>query len=73
MLVHSPPGQDLALPPKQEGVPMFSVDLSTRGCDSHMIVGLRGELDVTDAAAAALARGPKRPVLAGDPALAVAT
>jgi anti-sigma B factor antagonist len=36
---------------------MFSVDLSTRECGGHVIVGLRGELDIADAAevAAALA------------------
>jgi anti-sigma B factor antagonist len=32
---------------------MFSVDLSTRECDSYIIVALRGELDVLDAAVAA--------------------
>ena len=43
---------------------MFGVDLSTRECDGYVIVALRGELDVLDAAgvAAALvavtARGP---------------
>ena len=36
---------------------MFSVDLSTRECDGHVVVALRGELDLVDAAdvAAALA------------------
>jgi anti-sigma B factor antagonist len=34
---------------------MFSVDLSTRDGDGHVIVELRGELDVTDAAAVAAA------------------
>ncbi|HWM96533.1 MAG TPA: anti-sigma factor antagonist [Streptosporangiaceae bacterium] len=43
---------------------MFSVDLSTRECDGHVVVALRGELDLVDAAdvaaalAAAVARGP---------------
>jgi anti-sigma B factor antagonist len=51
--VNSPLGQDPALLLKQEGVPMFSVDLNTREGDSHIIVALRGELDVTDAASVA--------------------
>jgi anti-sigma B factor antagonist len=36
---------------------MFSVDLSTRDCGGHVVVALRGELDMADAAevAAALA------------------
>ena len=36
---------------------MFSVDLSTRECDGHVVVALRRELDLVDAAdvAAALA------------------
>jgi len=29
---------------------MCSVDLSTRGCDGRVVVALRGELDVADAA-----------------------
>ena len=43
---------------------MFSVDLSTRECDGHVVVALRGELDLVDAAdvaaalAAAVAREP---------------
>jgi len=43
---------------------MFSVDLSTRECDGHVVVALRGELDLVDAAdvaaalAAAVARDP---------------
>ena len=32
---------------------MFSVDLSTRECDGHVIVALRGELDILDAAGVA--------------------
>ena len=51
--MNSPLGQDPALLLKQEGVPMFSVDLNTREGDSHIIVALRGELDVTDAASVA--------------------
>jgi anti-sigma B factor antagonist len=29
---------------------MFSVDLTTRDCDGHVVVALRGELDMADAA-----------------------
>jgi anti-sigma B factor antagonist len=35
---------------KQEGVHMFSVDLSTRKSGGPVVVALRGELDVVDAA-----------------------
>jgi anti-sigma B factor antagonist len=44
---------------------VISVDLSTRECDGHVIVALRGDLDVTDAVsvavalAAAAARAPE--------------
>jgi anti-sigma B factor antagonist len=34
---------------------MFSVDLSTRECDGHVVVVLRGELDLVDAAGVAAA------------------
>ena len=37
----------------QEGGSVFSADLSTRECDGHVIVALRGELDVLDAAGVA--------------------
>jgi anti-sigma B factor antagonist len=37
----------------QEGGSVFSVDLSTRECDGHVIVALRGELDILDAAGVA--------------------
>jgi anti-sigma B factor antagonist len=50
-LVNSPLGRDPALPLKQEGAPMYSVDLRTRDGHGHAIVELRGELDVSDAAA----------------------
>jgi anti-sigma B factor antagonist len=40
---------------KQEGAPMVSVDLSTRACDGQVVVALRGELDVVDAASVAAA------------------
>jgi anti-anti-sigma factor len=46
-------------------LPMFSADLSTRECDGHVVVALRGELDLVDAAdvaaalAAAVAREPR--------------
>lgn len=32
---------------------MFSVDLSTRECGGHVVVALRGELDIADAAVVA--------------------
>ena len=44
---------------------MFSVDLTTRDCEGHVVVSLRGELDIADAAgvaaalAAAIAREPE--------------
>jgi anti-sigma B factor antagonist len=38
---------------KQEGVPMVSMDLSSRECDGRAVVALRGELDVADAATVA--------------------
>jgi anti-sigma B factor antagonist len=44
---------------------MISVDLSTRECDGHVVVALRGELDITDAMsvtvalAAVTARAPE--------------
>ena len=50
---------------------MFSVDLSTRECDGHVVVALRGELDLVDAAdvaaalAAAVASEPRIVDLAG--------
>jgi anti-anti-sigma factor len=40
---------------KQEGAPMFSVELSTREFDSHVVVALGGELDLVDAADVAAA------------------
>ena len=63
--VNWPLGQDPALLLKQGGFPMFSVDLSTRECDGHVVIALRGELDLADAAdvaaalAAAVAREPR--------------
>jgi anti-sigma B factor antagonist len=50
---------------KQEGGAVFSVDLSTRECDGHVVVALRGEFDILDAAgvagalAAVTAREPR--------------
>jgi len=39
---------------------VISVDLSTRDCDGHVVVALRGELDITDAVSvAAAAREPE--------------
>jgi len=40
---------------KQEGASMFSVYLSTRECDGHVVVELRGALDLADAAGVAAA------------------
>jgi anti-sigma B factor antagonist len=40
---------------EQEGGLMFSVDLSTRECGGHVVVALRGELDMADAASVAAA------------------
>jgi anti-anti-sigma factor len=40
---------------KQEGGPMFSANLSTNECDGQVVVALRGELDVLDAASLAAA------------------
>jgi hypothetical protein len=42
---------------------MFSVDLSTRECDGHVVVALRGELDLVDAADVAQCRGLKGEVM----------
>jgi anti-sigma B factor antagonist len=53
--VNPPLGQDPALLLKQEGAPMFSVNLSTREGDGHVVVALRGELDVADAVSVAAA------------------
>src|SRR6266699_6380998 len=53
--VNWPLGRDPALLLKQGGSPMFSVDLSTRECDGHVVVALGGELDVVDAAGVAAA------------------
>jgi anti-sigma B factor antagonist len=55
----------MALPLNQKGRSMLSLDLSTRHSDGHVIVTLRGELDVFDAAgtagalAAVTAREPR--------------
>ncbi len=54
-LVKSPLGRDPALLLKQEGASMFSVDLSTREYDGHVVVALGGELDLVDAADVAAA------------------
>jgi anti-sigma B factor antagonist len=40
---------------EQEGAPMFSVDLSTSECGGHVVVALRGELDIAGAAGVAAA------------------
>jgi anti-sigma B factor antagonist len=50
---------------KQEGVLMAGVDVSTRECDGQVVVALRGQLDMAEAAGAAaaftavVARGPQ--------------
>ena len=49
------PGQDPALLLKQEGVLMAGVDVSTRECDGQVVVALRGQLDMAEAAGAAAA------------------
>jgi anti-sigma B factor antagonist len=54
-IVNSPPGRDPALLLKQEGNAMFSVDLSTREGDGHVIVVLGGDLDIVDAVGVAAA------------------
>jgi anti-sigma B factor antagonist len=40
---------------EQEGGSMLNTDLSTREYDGHIVVSLRGELDLADAASAAAA------------------
>jgi anti-sigma B factor antagonist len=47
---------------------MFSVDLSTRECDGHIVVALRGELDIVDAAGVAAALAA---VVAREPGIVV--
>jgi hypothetical protein len=49
-LVNKLPGQDPALLLKQEGVLMAGVDVSTRKCDGQVVVALRGQLDMAEAA-----------------------
>jgi anti-anti-sigma factor len=39
---------------KQEGTPLFSMDLYTPGCGSAVVVALSGEFDVADAATVAV-------------------
>jgi hypothetical protein len=63
--VNWPLGRDPALLLKQGGSPVFSVDLGTRECGGHVVVALRGELDLADAADVAAARGGRCP-RAGD-------
>jgi anti-sigma B factor antagonist len=54
-LVNKLPGQDPALLLKQEGGLMAGVDLSTRESDGQVVVALRGQLDMAEAAGAAAA------------------
>ena len=46
---------------EQEGAPMFSVDLSTSESGGHVVVALRGELDIAGAAGVAAAWPLRRP------------
>ena len=50
-----PLGQDPALLPNQEGAPMAGVDLSTRESNGQVVVALRGQLDMAEAASVAAA------------------
>jgi anti-sigma B factor antagonist len=43
---------------EQEGAPMFSMDLSTSECAGHVVVAVRGGLDIAGAAGVA-ARNPE--------------
>jgi anti-sigma B factor antagonist len=55
--------------PKQEGAPVLSVDLSTSEYGGHVVVALRGELDIAGAAgvAAALAAvAARKPEIVAD-------
>jgi anti-sigma B factor antagonist len=55
--------------PKQEGVFMFSTDLSSRSGDGHAVVALRGDLDLVDAASVAFALAiiaGRNPVIVAD-------
>jgi anti-sigma B factor antagonist len=45
---------------------MISVDLSTRECDGHVIVALRGELDIADAVSVAAAVAAREPEIIVD-------
>ena len=54
-LVIEPLGQDPALLLTQEGGPMAGVDLSTRDGDGQVVVTLRGQLDMAEAAGVAAA------------------
>jgi anti-anti-sigma factor len=59
-----PLGPDPALLLQQEDASMFSAELSTHEGDDHVVIALRGELDMADAASIAAtlteiaARGP---------------
>jgi anti-sigma B factor antagonist len=65
---NQPLGQDPALLLKQEGEPMFKLQLSTRECDGHIVVALRGEPDLPDTAVAAAALAA---VATGEPEIIV--
>jgi anti-sigma B factor antagonist len=51
---------------EQEGGPMFSVDLSTSEYGGHVVVALRGELDIAGAAAALAAVAARKPEIVVD-------
>jgi anti-sigma B factor antagonist len=51
---------------EQEGGPMFSVDLSTSEYGGHVVVALRGELDIAGVAAALAAVAARKPEIVVD-------
>jgi anti-sigma B factor antagonist len=51
---------------EQEGAPMFSVVLSTSEYGGHVVVALRGELDIAGAAAALAAVAARKPEIVVD-------
>ncbi len=56
-LVNKLPGQDPALLLKQEGVLRAGVEGRTRECDGQVVVALRGQLNLAEAAGSGAARG----------------
>jgi anti-sigma B factor antagonist len=51
---------------EQEGAPMFSVDLSASEYGGHVVVALRGELDIAGAAAAPATVAARKPEIVVD-------